>query len=58
MRTYVMITGAVFALLVVAHLWRLVAESPALASDPGFVVITVASAFLSLWAARLLGRQR
>lgn len=52
-----MTTGIVFGLLVVAHLWRIVAESPALARDPGYLLITLAAGLLSLWAARLLLRR-
>ncbi|HEX8271552.1 MAG TPA: hypothetical protein VF615_02805 [Longimicrobiaceae bacterium] len=57
MRAYVMTTGIVFGLLVVAHLWRIVAESPALARDPAYLLITLAAGLLSLWAARLLVRR-
>jgi len=51
-----MTTGVVFGLLVVAHLWRIVAESPSLATDPSFVAITLVAALLSLWAGLLLWR--
>jgi hypothetical protein len=54
MKTYVMTTGAVFGLLTVAHIARVVAEGPHLAKDPLFILITVASAALSLWAWRVL----
>ena len=50
MRTYAIATGVVFALLVVAHVWRIVAESRDLAREPLFVAITVLSALLSGWA--------
>jgi hypothetical protein len=56
MRAYLITTCAIFALLVVAHLWRIIAESPSLATEPDFILITVASALLSVWAARLLRR--
>ena len=56
MRAYVMTTGVIFGLLVVAHLWRIVAESPRLATDPGYVLVTLAAALLGLWAASLLRR--
>lgn len=49
-RPYLLTTCAVFALLVVAHVWRAVAESRALATDPWFVAITLACAALSVWA--------
>ena len=54
MKAYVMITGAVFALLTLAHLLRIFVEGPHLAKDPFYVLITIAAAGLCLWAWRLL----
>jgi hypothetical protein len=54
MKAYVMTTGAVFGLLTLAHLLRIFEEGPHLATEPFFVLITVASAGLCLWAWRLL----
>jgi len=54
MRTYVAITGVIFGLITVAHIWRLVAEGSRLATQPFFVVLTVASTALALWAVQLL----
>jgi hypothetical protein len=54
MKAYVMTTGAVFGLLTVAHLWRIVEEGPHLARDPWYVLITLAAGALSLWAWRVL----
>lgn len=56
MRTYLTITGVVFGLVTLAHIWRAIAEGPHLATDPVFVVLTLAAASLSLWAFRLLWR--
>ncbi|MEO7682974.1 MAG: hypothetical protein ABIU86_03480 [Gemmatimonadaceae bacterium] len=56
MRTYVMTTGVIFALLVVAHVWRLFAESASLATDPFYILITLAAGLLSVWALLLLRR--
>jgi hypothetical protein len=56
MRLYVLITGVLFGLLVLAHLLRLIAESPRLALDPLFVVFTALPAGLCFWAWRLLRR--
>jgi hypothetical protein len=53
MKAYVMTTGLVFGLLTVAHLLRFLTEAT-LATDPWFVLITVATATLGLWALRLL----
>ena len=58
MRAYVLTTGVISGLLVVAHIWRMIAESPALATDPFYVLITIVAALLGLWAARLLWRSR
>ena len=52
MRAYLLVTGVIFGLIVVAHVWRMAAEAPRLASDPGFLALTVLSAVL--WAIRLL----
>ena len=54
MKAYVRTTGAVFGLLTLAHLFRIVAEGTHLATDPWYVFITVAAATLCLWAWRVL----
>ncbi|HKH93726.1 MAG TPA: hypothetical protein VKA54_18120 [Gemmatimonadaceae bacterium] len=54
MRAYLITTGTLFALIAVAHVWRVVAESRALATDPWFVALTMLSLALSGWALRLL----
>jgi hypothetical protein len=54
MKGYVMTTGAVFGLLTLAHMWRVIEEGPRLATDPLWVLTTVAAAALCLWAWRLL----
>jgi hypothetical protein len=54
MKTYVITTGAVFGLLTLAHIARIVFEGSHLARDPSFVLITVAAAALSIWAYRLV----
>ena len=55
MKAYVTTTGVVFGLLTVAHVWRVTEESH-LATDPWYVLTTVAAAALSLWAWRVLRR--
>jgi hypothetical protein len=55
MRRYVILTGVVFGLLTVAHVWRMVLE-PHLATDPWYLAITVAAAVLSLGAWRVARR--
>ena len=54
MKAYVMTTGAVFALLTLAHLLRIIVEGPHLAKDPFWVLITIAAAGLCVWAVWLL----
>jgi len=56
MKAYVMTTGAVFGLLTLAHIWRVIEEGPHLAAEPSYVFITVAAAALCLWASHLLWR--
>jgi len=54
MKAYIMTTGAVFGLITVAHLLRVIAEGPRLMTDPFYVLLTLAAATLSVWAWRLL----
>jgi hypothetical protein len=54
MKAYVMTTGILFFLLTVAHLWRVFEEGPRLATDPWYVLVTLAAAALCLWAWQLL----
>lgn len=57
MKLYVQVTGILFALLTVAHVWRMIEERQ-LATDPWYLGITAAAALLSLWAWRVLRRSR
>ena len=54
MKAYILITGAVFGLITVAHLVRIIAEGPHLMTEPGWVLLTAAAAGLCVWAWRLL----
>ncbi len=56
MKAYLITTGTVFGLITLAHVWRALAEDLRLATDPWFVLLTVAAAALSFWAWRLLSR--
>jgi hypothetical protein len=58
MRTYVTVTGAVFALLTLAHIWRGIVEGSQLVTQPWFILVTIAPAVLCLWAVRLLRRSQ
>ena len=58
MKAYLLTTGALFAVLAMAHLARTVAESSRLTTDPGFLVegpgIGILAAAIAIWAWRLL----
>jgi uncharacterized membrane protein len=55
MKAYVIATGAIFALLTIAHVARVAMEKH-LATDPVFILFTVLSAALSIWAWRVYRR--
>jgi hypothetical protein len=55
MKSYVAVTGVLFALLVVVHVWRFVVER-SVGTDPFFITVTLVSSALALWAARLVAR--
>jgi hypothetical protein len=55
MRAYLTTTGVLFALLVLAHIWRATTE-PGLTRDPWFLLFSVLAAALSVWAFSLLRR--
>jgi hypothetical protein len=52
MKPFLVTTGTVFGLIVVAHIARVVAE-PRMAGEPSFWLLTVIAAALSIWAWRL-----
>jgi len=58
MKAYLFTTGALFAILAVAHLARTIAESSRLTTDPGFILegpgIGIIAAGIAVWAWRLL----
>ena len=54
MKAYVITTGTVFGLLTLAHLLRMFVEGRHLATNPFYVLITLATAGLSIWAWRVL----
>ena len=54
MRAHIMTTGVLFGLITMAHLWRVFEEGSRLATDPWYVLLTLAAAALCLWAWRLL----
>ena len=54
MRAYLTTTCVLFGLLVGAHIWRVIEEGTRLATEPFFLLTTVASAALCLWSCSLL----
>jgi protein-S-isoprenylcysteine O-methyltransferase Ste14 len=55
MKAYLITTGSVFALVVLAHVARMIAE-PRLVREPTYLLLTLAAAVLSAWSWRLLRR--
>jgi hypothetical protein len=53
-KAYLVTTGAVFSLVTLAHIWRMIAEGSHLAADPGYLLITAVAAGLGVWAWLLL----
>jgi hypothetical protein len=56
MKAYLITTAVVFALLTLAHIWRGIQEGAQMAAQPWFILITLASAALCVWAVLLLRR--
>jgi hypothetical protein len=54
MKAYLITTSVIFALIVVAHVSRIVYEGTQVASDPWFVLLTALAVALCVWAIRLL----
>lgn len=56
MKAYIITSGGIFGLLTIAHLLRVALENRHLAAEPVFILITLASATLCIWAFSLLRR--
>jgi len=56
MRAYIIITGIIFALITIAHLARLASESTRVLTEPVYVVFTILSTAIAIWAIVLLRR--
>jgi len=54
MKAYLVTTGVVFGLITLAHIVRMVMEGPHLLKEPLYIVLTLVTAGLSVWAWRLL----
>ena len=50
MKAYLITTGALFGVLTVAHIVRVIMENPGLVRDPFYVLITLLTAVLCVWA--------
>lgn len=58
MRTYVGISGLIFALIFAAHVARVYAEGSGLLHEPFIIVSSLLALGLSLWALVLLTRSQ
>ncbi len=56
MKAYIITTGVIFGLITVAHLLRFVTEGSRLATEPLFILLTLLSAALCIWAWQVLRR--
>lgn len=48
-----MVSGGIFALVFVLHIWRFAVEGTSVGADPFFVVSSAISFIMAVWAARL-----
>ena len=53
MKNYVLISGIVFCLVVIAHVARVLAEGAELLKEPAFLFTSLLSIALAVWAWRL-----
>lgn len=56
MRRYLIVTAAVFVIILGAHGARVVAEGPRLLAEPDFILASLAALGLAIWAVVLLRR--
>jgi len=56
MKAYIITTGVIFGLITIAHLLRFVTEGSRLATEPLFILLTLLSAALCIWAWQVLRR--
>jgi hypothetical protein len=55
MKAYVVTTGTVFGLVTIVHLWRMIEERQ-MATAPWYILITLTTGALCVWAWRLARR--
>jgi hypothetical protein len=58
LRCHIIATGIAFALIFVAHIARLFAEGTWLLREPMFILTSILSLGLAIWAAVLMIRRR
>ena len=58
MNAYLITSGAIFGLVTIAHLVRMILENRHLATDPPYILLTILSAGLCFWAFALLRRAK
>jgi hypothetical protein len=58
MRAYVITTGVVFGLIILAHIARVIAEGPGLLKNPFYILSSLLAVALCLWAWRVLSGQK
>ena len=56
MKAYIITSGAIFALITVAHIARLAVETTHVLREPIFLLLTLLAAALSIWAFVVLRR--
>lgn len=56
MKAYLITTGVIFGLITVAHILRMVTEGAHVVREPVYILLTLMSAALSIWALQLLRR--
>jgi hypothetical protein len=56
MRRYLIVTAAIFVLILGAHAARIVAEGTGLLIEPDFVLASLAALGMAIWAVVLLRR--
>ena len=56
-KAYIMTTGALFGLIMVAHVLRAIEEGPCLFGDPWYVAFSALAAVMFAWALGLVLRK-
>lgn len=56
MKAYILTSGAIFGLLTLAHIARIVVERRSLMNEPAYIAITLAAAAMAVWAFRAYPR--